>query len=112
MTTATINAGELRHRVAIQALSSSYDSRGQNNGTWSTSTTVWGNIETLDGRELEHARKIYANASHRVTIRYMSASTLTNKNRFLFGSRVLNIGHINKVDQVSEALVVLCSEDK
>lgn len=109
---ATINAGELRHRVAIQAKASTYDSRGQNSASWSTSTTVWAQIETLTGKELEQARKNYADATHRVTMRYLSAATLTTKNRLLFGSRALNIGSINKVDQVSESLIVICGEDQ
>lgn len=113
MPTATINAGELTKRVALQEfVTTGTDTRGQKTGTWTTYKSVWAAIETLDGRELEHARKIYADASLRVKIRYQSAATLNVKHRILFGTRVFNIGHTNNVDEIGESWILLCSEDK
>lgn len=106
-----MRAGQLRHRLKIQTDSGagSYGSRGQVTTSWATTDTVWGSVETLNGKEAELARQVYPSATLRVTIRH--STKLTVKKRFQFGTRNLNIGHIDNTDQRNIQQVCLCSEE-
>lgn len=111
MTPGAPSAGELRHVVTVQAQASGTGSRGQKTGAWESQTPqARAKIETLSGREAENARQLYAQASLQVTIRYWPG--LTPKHRLLFGSRQLEIGHVDDLEQRNEWHVLLCSEAK
>jgi SPP1 family predicted phage head-tail adaptor len=63
-------AGQLRHRLNLQAATETRDSFGGVVLTWSTIATVWGSIEPLSGRELFAAQQVNALISARIRIRY------------------------------------------
>ncbi len=105
-----IRAGDLRHRVAIQSRASGKGTRGQATGAWSTIATVPCSIKTLAGREAEQANKLVAAATLKVEMRYYAG--LTVKHRLLFGSREINIGHVDNVEEQNIQHVLLCAEDR
>jgi SPP1 family predicted phage head-tail adaptor len=103
------DAGKLRHVLTLQQRDTAIGSRGQKASTFATLATIRGAIETLGGREAELARKLSADATLKVTVRYYYPG-LTVEHRFLFGSRILNIGHVNNWLQRNEWLICLCAE--
>jgi SPP1 family predicted phage head-tail adaptor len=103
-----LHAGDLRHRVAVQARASGTGTRGEPTGSWSTVGGRWAEIINLSGSELEKARQLQADASVRVRFRFYSG--LTTRHRLLFGSRVFQIGHIDDVDQLGVEHILTCSE--
>src|SRR4051794_26204140 len=94
-----IRAGDLRHLVQLQSYTSSTGDRGQSVKSWSTYATVPAMIEELGGRQLELARQLVATATHRITLRYQSS--LTVKDRVVFGSSVYNIGSIQNLNMMN-----------
>ena len=105
---ANMQAGKLRHRVAIQAATDTRTSDGSITRTWATADTVWASVEPLTGRELTEAMKVAGMATLRVTIRYYSG--LTTAHRLLFGTRVLEIVNVGNTDERNRTLAVLCTE--
>lgn len=67
-----LTAGELRHRVTIQARAETSDGHGGfTDPTWSTvRSRVAAKVRPLAGRDLERARQIDPRVSHEVTLRY------------------------------------------
>lgn len=111
-----IAAGMLRHTVSLQTQSTVADSFGQLSSTaWGTNKSgLRAHIEVLSGSELELARQLYTQASHRVTIEYLPTLDTTGitHRRFLFGSRYLYIGHINNPEFENRHLEILCGEER
>ena len=103
-----LRSGELRHRVRIQARASGVGSRGESTGDWADVAQRWASIVTLSGDELERARQRMPEARLQVRIRYLAE--LTTRHRLLFGSRVLQIGHVDDVDQLHVEQILTCSE--
>ncbi len=104
-----MRAGRLRKRVAVQSLSETENGFGQKTKTWSTSETRWAFIEPLSGRELEKARAVRSDVTHRVTMR-AGGLTVTPEQRLLFGSRILNIASITNTEERNRELIFMCTE--
>ena len=103
-------AGKLRHRIQIQSKDgTTYGTRGEQTDSWVTDATVWCEIRTLSGKEREIAQQIVPQATDQVTIRYLAG--VTTEKRVVFGTRNLNIGHIDNIDQRDIDLVILCGEN-
>jgi head-tail adaptor len=66
-------------------------------------------VETLGGEELEVARKVYPEATHRVTGRYMPGIT-TRYRMVAANGHILDIGHINNVEWLDRELRFLVKE--
>jgi SPP1 family predicted phage head-tail adaptor len=67
-----MEAGELRHRVTLLQPSRTTNGAGETNVTRTEFRTVWASVEPLKGWQLERARQIGINTSHRVRIRYVA----------------------------------------
>lgn len=93
-----MRAGQLRHKIKIQAKTTTRDTNGQALEAWTDLHTVFGRIEPLSGRELLNAKAINPEIDHRITVRYVNG--ITAKNRIAFGSRVFQI------------LSAICPEEK
>lgn len=105
------SAGELRHVVALRRPPAGLGTRGQTTGAATTLAAAWrAKIETLSGREQETAQTLYAGATLRVTMRHFPG--LTNRDYLDFGGRILEIGHVDNVEQRDEWNVLLCGEDR
>ncbi len=104
-----INAGQLRHRVVIQARTLSDTAGGGQTESWSTHATVWARVEPVSGRELMEAQQLEARVSHKVTIRALD--TVTSEMRISHGSRSLNIESVLRINnELGEAMMLMCSE--
>jgi len=103
-----IKAGQLRHRVQIQRnTSTTANSYGQVLPNWETIATRWASIEYVRGNEYDYSREMQGRNILTVKLRY---TDLTIKDRFLFGSRVLEIASIDNTNERNKELLAKCVE--
>lgn len=105
--------GSLRHRVTIQSPKESRDDFGGARAEWFDVATVWAKVEPLGGTEVAELKKtgaLYAEATHKVTVRYRS--DVTEKMRIVKGDRVFDIASIVNTDERNRELVMMCGEPK
>lgn len=89
--------GEMRNRITVQTLGGSSDAGGGTTTSFSTLATVWAKIENLSGSEGIFGDQLRGTASYRFTIRYNSS--ISEKNRIHYDSKVFNITHIKDIDE-------------
>lgn len=65
-----MQAGRLRHRIAIKRPVEARNGYGDVVSTWSLVATVWGSVEPLRGREYQQAKQSQAELLIRIRIRY------------------------------------------
>lgn len=107
-----MRAGRLNRRVYLQnppASRHAVTGQVQPNAAWTTTATLWAAIEPTEGTERWEAARAQSGATHVVTIRYRSG--VTSNQRFLFGTRKLNIVGIVNPREKREQLQCLCRED-
>lgn len=108
--------GKMRHRALLQYKkfaddpADQYNNRGRSQFTW---TNVFDehvpiSIKQLYGRESEQARQLVANATHRVTMRYLAG--VKRDMRLKMGDRILYIGDVDNLEESNRYLVLLCEE--
>ena len=102
-----MRAGQLRHRVTLEQRATQ-KTRGIVTEAWGAEQVLWANVEPLAGRELERARTVVANATHKVTMRYRSS--ITARSRLVFDKRTLNIESVRNVDERNHELILTCVE--
>lgn len=101
--------GKLKHRLTIQSATETKDALGQVTRTWSDIASRWGQITPLQGRELERARQLANDVTHKVILRYYAG--LSTLHRFKFEtSRFLNISVVVNTDEHDEEMTVLATE--
>lgn len=104
-----MQAGKLRHRVQIQALSQVQDlATGEMLDTWTELATVWANVVPLRGQERFEAQQVQAELSHRVEMRYRP--DVTSKNRLLYDGRILEIASVADFEERHRELNLMCVE--
>jgi SPP1 family predicted phage head-tail adaptor len=104
-----VRTGQLRHRVKLQSKTSTQNSDGSLNYTWTTYATVWAQVTPMSGKESKLSDvQIEAFTTHKVTIRYNSAVTPDDK--LVFGTRTLNIASVLNVDEEKVWQVLSCEE--
>lgn len=106
-----MQAGKLRHRVTIKAVSNTQDSFGDESidtEVWTTVATVWADVKPLLGKELIQAQQLHLETTHQVTLRYRRGLNTTNK--LVFKDRDLNIlGFIDEGEDQT-TLLLQCVE--
>jgi SPP1 family predicted phage head-tail adaptor len=105
-----MNAGKLRHRVALQSCTTAKDAAGEDIRTYSTYDTVWAEIKALAGRELESAQQISEEITYKINIRYHT--TVVSDHRILFGARIFEIVTVTDPDERNIELNLMCKEIK
>lgn len=108
-----IEAGELNVEMAFESdVGTTLDSAGQRVEDWQpwgTPATRWVGVRQLSAREIERAAMLYAEATHLVTMRWVSGVTPV-KMRGKVGSRVFNFGGVNNVEERNIKLEILACE--
>lgn len=106
-----LDPGLLKHRLRIEAVAETGGTTGlgEVTRTWSLAGNRWGAIEPLSGRELEYARQVHPEVTHRVTIRHWSA--VTANHRVVHDSRVFDIKAVLNPGEENEQLQLLCVEN-
>ena len=108
-----MRVGDLRKRVQLQRRSTSRDAYGQQLTTWSTILTTWAAIEPVSGAQLERARSIYSQTSHRVTVRWrplLADVRVVGSYRILYAGRVFDVGASLNENERNKVVTLLVSE--
>jgi SPP1 family predicted phage head-tail adaptor len=108
-----MQAGLLRKRLQLQQRTTGQDAFGQQQLTWSTVATVWGQIESLSGNQLKKAQSIYNQVTHRVTARWQptfSDVRQVGSFRILYGARIFDVGASINPDERNRTVELLCEE--
>lgn len=104
-----MKAGSLRHRVDIETVSGNRDARGNTVRTFAVEyPSVPASIRALSGQEVEHARQLFANATHEIIVRYHAG--VTTANRIKFGERYFEIGFVDNMEERGIMLRLTCTE--
>ncbi len=104
-----MQAGKLRHRLAIQSETRTPNTFGEQPITsWSTDGTVWGRVEPLSGKELLQAKEIHPEVTHRITVR--GGTAITAANQILYDSREFAILSVLDLEERDIELRILCKE--
>jgi SPP1 family predicted phage head-tail adaptor len=108
-----MQAGQLRKRVQLQQRSSSQDDYGQQLTSWTTLFTAWASVEPVSGAQLERARSIYNETSHKVTLRWraqLNDIRQVGSYRVLYAGRIFDVGASMNQDERNRTVVLLCNE--
>jgi SPP1 family predicted phage head-tail adaptor len=105
-----MRAGQLRHTVQLQTASEAADAYGEQDQTWSTSSTVHRcRVEPINGSERLVVYQVTPDVSHVVTMRY--GSGVVNKNRlYINGARVFEIVAILDTEVHGREQKIACKE--
>jgi SPP1 family predicted phage head-tail adaptor len=103
-----VRAGELRHRITLQARPATKDGLGQESDAFADVATVWAKVEPLAGRELLTAQQVLATVTHKVTLRYRDG--VTAKMRVLWGVRTFDVEVVLNLQEQDTELNLLCVE--
>ncbi|AGW13817.1 phage head closure protein [Megalodesulfovibrio gigas] len=91
-----LRAGQLRHPVMVQANTPTQDAGGEWGAAWADVGLAWADIDDVRGQESRLAMENQGYVTHKIKIRPFAG--LTIKHRILWGSRVLNISHIDDTE--------------
>jgi SPP1 family predicted phage head-tail adaptor len=101
--------GDMRHRVSIERRGISFDDLGHEQEAWKPiSCNIPAIVEELSGRELERAKQLVAEATHRVTIRV--PSSLSTADRLVYKNRIFEI-RAKPENEVGTICDLLCVEE-
>ena len=101
-------AGQLRHSVTLQDLTTTTDAYGGRVKTWTDTATVKAKIQPLSGSELYAAMRLDSRITHKVVIRYVPG--INPIQRIKFGDRILNINAVINVEERNRWLEIMCTE--
>ena len=107
-----MRAGSLRQRLQLQILTGAVDDGmgGKTGGTWTTSATVWGQIDPQHGTERLQAMQMTAEITHAIVIRYRTGITPKMRMVRVAGGQVFEIQAVLNIEARNRQLELLCSE--
>tara|TARA_R110000868_G_scaffold936_2_gene7131 strand:- start:2154 stop:2489 length:336 start_codon:yes stop_codon:yes gene_type:complete len=105
---ACLCAGDLRHRISLQACSEARDEVGGLVATWTTLATVWAKVEPMSARESWYRQQMSASAAWKISVRYRA--DVTTKLRVVYGARTFEIRGVTDPDQQKRFLELACDE--
>lgn len=108
-----MRSGQLRHKVTIEAFTSTQDEYGEPIETWAPladTPRVWAQIQSkaMGERFISGGEQVQAEVSHTVTIRYRT--DITVHMRILDRARYLQIENVVDVTGMERELTLMCSE--
>lgn len=103
-----MNAGELRHRVILQAKTVTRGNYGEEVIVWRDIATIWAKIEPLSGREYFQSQQMQSEISHKITIRYRE--DVKADWQMVYGTRIFNILSVMNTEERKRELILMCRE--
>jgi SPP1 family predicted phage head-tail adaptor len=104
-----IRAGNLRHRITIQAPANGTDGYGAPVPGWADfAVDVQASIRPLSSRELIAAQAAQSETSHEIRMRYMPG--ITAAMRAVFNGRYFNLSRPLNVDERNIELIIPATE--
>lgn len=105
-----IKIGDLRHTCELQNRSGeTTDDRGRTNVQWSTVREIKCAIRQINSTDIERARQIAPEATHRIFTH--AIGDVTSQMRIVFGSRVFYIGAIDDMENMGRFVSLIVAED-
>ena len=98
----------LDKKVSIQRQTTTTDSSGQPQDTWTTTSNPWVSIRPISGKEYFNASGERAQVSHEVVLRH--GPTVAPKDRIVYGSRTFDIQSVLNLEERSRYLKLMCRE--
>ncbi len=109
----SIDPGMLRHYIDLQRNQvTALQPGGQPLANWTTIHSDWGFVNALQGRELVQAQQIKSTITHEIIVRNrcgFGGLNITSKDRFVFGTVILNIEAVLEVDGFDEAYRIMAT---
>lgn len=102
-----MRAGQLRHTVSIQSYDETADELGQPSRTYTEETTRRAAIYPMAGRELEYAKKIHEEITHKIVMRFYD---LSPRDRLVFGSRTFEVMSVINRQERNREIEVMAKE--
>jgi SPP1 family predicted phage head-tail adaptor len=103
-----VRAGRQRHLVEFQRATETANAFGEPIKTWETLTTDWCAVEPLKGNEKFEAMQVQTDIDTRIVARWhKKLSTLTTKDRAVFGSLIYDIKEVLNIDNRNRELHIM-----
>lgn len=103
-----MRAGQMRHKVTVQASTPTRNDVGAEVESWSDEFTVWASVEPLKGRKFMEGAAQTQTVSHRVMVRYRDG--FTPEKRLKFGMRFFTIVSVIHVEERQQMMQLMCQE--
>ena len=103
-----MRAGQLRHRITIQENTPAPDDYGGAVDSWAEVDVVWGSVEPLAGREFLDARRLEAEVTTRIRIRYLAG--LVPGMRATWDGHTYDITAVLETESRRREIVLMCRE--
>lgn len=106
-------AGPLRHRIKLQMRSTAKDDFGQPSSEWLTLLETWADIEPISGAQLERAKSVYNETTHRISLRWHRLLTdirQAGAYRIDYRGRLFDIGACMNVGERGREAQLLAKE--
>lgn len=108
-----IDIGELRHRVTWMTTPVlPRDKLNQSNKVPVSMGTFWAKVEPLSGMELNNARQLKGETSHKITIRDVGPVNVEDFFLFEGTSRAFNVTSVFRFAEMNAFLILHCIEQK
>jgi SPP1 family predicted phage head-tail adaptor len=108
MSKARVSIASRRNRLTLEELAETATPLGGATLGWQTVTTLWGAIEMTGGRETEEGGQAIGPRTGRVTLPFREG--IDARNRFRFGTRILEITAVFDPDGNRRQIVCLVRE--
>ena len=102
--------GSMRHRLILQSPTDTVDSYGQSIRSWTTYTTVWGQVIALGGTEVQQAAQLSGLVTYQITIRTLYTVIMTH--RMIWQNKTLNIQSVIPLDGERKFIRIVAIEEQ
>jgi SPP1 family predicted phage head-tail adaptor len=100
----------MRHRLILQSPTDTVDSYGQSIRSWTTYTTVWGQVIALGGTEVQQAAQLSGLVTYQITIRTLYTVIMTH--RMIWQNKTLNIQSVIPLDGERKFIRIVAIEEQ
>lgn len=98
----------LDKKVSVQRQTTTTDSYGQREDTWTETSTPWASIRPVSGKEYHNASGERAEVSHEIVMRH--GPTVAPRDRIVYSSRTFDIRSVFNVEERGRYLKLMCRE--
>ena len=105
-----MDVGKLNKRVELHAVTLTADGMGEAITTYASYATVWAQIRPMQANETAQSDQIVTKVLHKITIRYNSSVTETD--RIVYDSRTFDINSILDQFENERYMELTCTEVK
>lgn len=110
--TPNLQAGRLNRRITINAPNTASDAFNQPQPTWTQVYSCWAEIAVVTGKDVYSLGQGFtAQVTHRVTVRYTTAVTITAGMQVVYGARTFIVQAVSDPLEDRTQFVLYCMEE-